>query len=75
MKTKEGEHRCQVSGAGRQGKSPETTVPKSEVRTVSRIRRGDTGSSLLSPDFCLLHFKNEGASSDMYENKGCQKLS
>ena len=29
-----------------------------------------TCSDILSPDSCLLLFKNEGASGDMYENKG-----
>ena len=52
--------RCQVSG-----KKFRVRCPKSEVENTKL-----SGTVILSPDSCLLPLKNEGASGDIYENKG-----
>ena len=51
--------RCQVSGRKSEVRRPKSAAPFAEL-----------GAVILTPDSCLLYFKNEGDSGDMYENKG-----
>ena len=59
----------QVSGIRCHGVSEES--PRSGVRSPKSAGLGLPFNS--TPDSCLLHFKNEGDSGDIYENKGGEK--